>query len=60
MGEHSSSRQAIDWRASKCSNGMLTCITKLSSSITVFPNTYFALHLTEVESLSIKHEENYP
>lgn len=59
MGEHSSSRQAIDWRASECSNG-ITCIAKLSFSITKFPNAYFASHPTEVESLSIKHEENYP
>jgi hypothetical protein len=59
MGERSASRQAIDRRASECSNGMLTCIANLSFSITIFPNTYFALHLTEVESLSIKHEKNY-
>jgi hypothetical protein len=59
MGEHFSSRQAIDRRASECFNGMLTCIGKLSFSITIFAY-YFALHLTEVESLSIKYEENCP
>ena len=60
MEEHSSSRQALDRGASECSNGMLWSTAKLSSSIHILLNSYFALHLTEVESLSIKHKENYP